>query len=53
MLARKGYPAGLAYRVVREALEQDSQGRAGDSLDAAAVDEDEFVNAELAASEPD
>ncbi len=29
MLARKGYPAGLAYRVVREALEQDGQGTAG------------------------
>ena len=53
MLARKGYPAGLAYRVVREALEQDSQGQASDGHDAAAVDEDEFVNAELAASEPD
>ncbi len=58
MLARKGYPAGLAYRVVREALEQDSQGQASqgqvsDGLDAAAVHEDEFVNAELAASEPD
>lgn len=25
MLARKGYPAGLAYRVVREALEQEGQ----------------------------
>jgi regulatory protein len=24
MLARKGYPAGLAYRVVREALEQEN-----------------------------
>jgi hypothetical protein len=23
VLARKGYPAGLAYQVVREALEQD------------------------------
>ena len=23
LLARKGYPAGLAYRVVREALEQE------------------------------
>jgi regulatory protein len=23
VLARKGYPAGLAYRVVREALEQE------------------------------
>jgi regulatory protein len=28
MLARKGYPAGLAYRVVREALEQEGQDRA-------------------------
>jgi len=28
MLARKGYPAGLAYRVVREALD-DEAGRAG------------------------
>ena len=57
MLARKGYPAGLAYRVVREALEQERQSkeRSGlpDGLDAAAVDDDEFVNAELAASEPD
>jgi hypothetical protein len=25
MLARKGYPAGLAYQVVREALEQEGQ----------------------------
>lgn len=30
MLARKGYPAGLAYRVVRDALE--SEGVSGDSL---------------------
>jgi regulatory protein len=28
MLARKGYPAGLAYRVVREALEQEGQDQA-------------------------
>jgi hypothetical protein len=26
MLARKGYPPGLAYRVVREAIEQDARG---------------------------
>jgi hypothetical protein len=25
MLARKGYPAGLAFQVVREALEKDGQ----------------------------
>ena len=53
MLARKGYPAGLAYRVVREALDEERQGRGRDGLDAAAVDEDEFINAELAGSEPD
>lgn len=29
MLARKGYPAGLAYAVVREALAADSAGAAG------------------------
>ncbi len=53
MLARKGYPAGLAYRVAREALEQDRQNHARDALDVAAVDEDEFINAELAAGERD
>jgi len=57
MLARKGYPAGLAFRVVREALEEERQsnGREGrqDGLGVPAVDEDEFVDAELAASEPD
>jgi regulatory protein len=43
MLARKGYPAGMAYQVVREVLEQE---RSGDSLmgldemaDTAAADE--------------
>jgi hypothetical protein len=43
MLARKGYPAGLAYQVVREVLEQE---RSGDALmgldemaDTAAADE--------------
>lgn len=53
MLARKGYPAGLAYRVVREALEQDSRSSARDGLDTAEIDEDEFINAELAAGDPD
>ncbi len=33
VLARKGYPAGLSYRVVREALEQEAQdGRIGYAL---------------------
>jgi regulatory protein len=53
MLARKGYPPGLAYRVVREALEQagqdhDREGHAGEGLD-----QDEFIDAELGVCEPD
>jgi regulatory protein len=48
MLARKGYPAGLAYRVVREVLEE-----AGQDLVADGVEEDEFINAELASGEQD
>ena len=38
MLARKGYPYGLAYRVVREALERENQGTA------VAFDDDEMPN---------
>ena len=53
MLARKGYPAGLAYRLVREALDQDRQNRADSGPGVVDLDEDEFINAELAASEPD
>lgn len=45
MLARKGYPPGLAYRVVREALEQEGQDQA------AGVDEEAF-EAEFADGEP-
>jgi regulatory protein len=48
MLARKGYPAGLAYRVVREALDQAGQDHPDEGLD-----EDELISAELAGSEPD
>ena len=48
MLARKGYPPGMAYRVVREALEQADQDQAGEGLD-----EDEFIDAELSAGEAD
>lgn len=33
MLARKGYPPGLAYRVVREALEREGQDLAGTGLE--------------------
>ncbi|MGN6677373.1 MAG: regulatory protein RecX [Streptosporangiaceae bacterium] len=53
MLARKGYPAGLSYRVVREALDRDRQSRADGGPDDGGLDEDEFINAELAATEPD
>jgi len=44
MLARKGYPPGLAFRVVREALEQEGQDQA------AAID-DEVFEAEFADGE--
>jgi regulatory protein len=40
MLARKGYPAGLAARVVREALEQDQADTAGSRTDLAWICED-------------
>ena len=53
MLARKGYPAGLSYRVVREALDRDRQCRADGGRDSDGLDEDEFISAELAATEPD
>ncbi|MGN6791164.1 MAG: regulatory protein RecX [Streptosporangiaceae bacterium] len=53
MLARKGYPAGLAYKVVREALEEDRRNQADYGLGGGEFDEDEFINAELAANEPD
>ena len=33
MLARKGYPAGLAYRVVREALDQEGIDLAASGID--------------------
>jgi regulatory protein len=40
MLARKGYPAGLAAQVVREALEQDQEDRPGPDEDLAWISED-------------
>lgn len=40
MLARKGYPAGLAAQVVREALEQDEADSAEARLDLALICED-------------
>jgi regulatory protein len=48
MLARKGYPPGLAYRVIREALEQAGQDEA-----AREVSEEEFPGAEFGVQEPD
>ena len=44
MLARKGYPPGLAYRVVREALEQEGQDQAAGIADE--VFEAEFADGE-------
>jgi regulatory protein len=40
MLARKGYPAGLAAQVVREALEQEQADGPGDRADLAWISED-------------
>ena len=40
MLARKGYPAGLAAQVVREALEQEQEDDAGHGADLAWISED-------------
>ena len=40
MLARKGYPAGLAAQAVREALEQEQQDAAGARADLAWISED-------------
>ena len=40
MLARKGYPAGLAAQVVREALEQEQENDAGHRADLAWISED-------------
>jgi regulatory protein len=48
MLARKGYSPGLAYRVVREILDQAGQDSAGEGLD-----QDELIDAELAVIDPD
>jgi regulatory protein len=40
MLARKGYPVGLAAQVVREALEQDQEGGRGPGEELAWISED-------------
>jgi regulatory protein len=47
MLARKGYPAGLAYSVVREALDRAGQ----DGFDADSEDNDEALGAEFVAGD--
>jgi regulatory protein len=47
LLARKGYPAGMAYRVIREALEQEGIDCASAGLEMEAVlDADDAVAAE-------
>ena len=48
LLARKGYPPGMAYRVIREALEQEGIDPAQAGLEAEGV-----VDAGAAAGEPD
>jgi regulatory protein len=49
LLARKGYPAGLAYRVIREALEQEGIDPANAGLEMEAV-----LDADMATTgEPD
>jgi regulatory protein len=57
MLARKGYPAGLAFRLIREALEQEgaeefeADGLEADGFEAERL-EAELTEAELSGSEP-
>jgi regulatory protein len=48
VLARKGYPPGLAFRVIREALEADGVTGGSDGLDpdAPGVDGDDFLDEE-------
>jgi regulatory protein len=46
MLARKGYPYGLAYRVVREALKQEDQATAV-AFDDDEIPHDSWVDGEL------
>ena len=48
LLARKGYPPGMAYRVIREALEQEGIDLAQAGLEAEGV-----LDADAAAGEPD
>jgi regulatory protein len=48
LLARKGYPAGMAYRVIREALEQEGIDPAQAGLEMEGV-----LDADMAAGEPD
>ena len=48
LLARKGYPAGMAYRVIREALEQEGIDPAKAGLEMEGV-----LDADAAAGEPD
>jgi regulatory protein len=48
LLARKGYPAGMAYRVIREVLEQEGIDPAQAGLEGEGV-----LDADTAAGEPD
>jgi regulatory protein len=44
MLARKGYPPGLAYRVVREALEREAADLGTPTYDLAGLEETEATD---------
>jgi regulatory protein len=48
LLARKGYPAGMAYRVIREALEREGIDPAQAGLEMEGV-----LDADTPAGEPD
>jgi regulatory protein len=54
VLARKGYPPGLAFRVVREALEADgvAEGPDGPDLDGLDAGGDDFLDGELTVELP-
>jgi hypothetical protein len=46
MLARKGYPAGIAYRVVRDALDNAGQESPADELGDCEIFGTEFADGE-------
>jgi regulatory protein len=43
-LARKGYPAGLVFRLIKEVLEQEGARDDAEALDAEALDPDQYLD---------